>query len=96
MLISHFFLWFWSTLWRISIFHGTYTIVYFFFFFYITYENIWEEKFIRVLLQNDLNISIEFLFYIQILWIKRKNILRKKNKNQCSVINYYNKLWNIY
>lgn len=38
-----------------------------FFFFYITYENIWEEKFIRVLLQNDLNISIEFLFYIQIL-----------------------------
>lgn len=39
----------------------------FFFFFYITYENIWEEKFIRVLLQNDLNISIEFLFYIQIL-----------------------------
>lgn len=67
-----------------------------FFFFYITYENIWEEKFIRVLLQNDLNISIEFLFYIQILWIKRKNILRKENKNQCSVINYYNKLWNIY
>lgn len=32
-----------------------------------------KEKFIRVLLQNDLNISIEFLFHIQILWKENKS-----------------------